>query len=180
MTEVDPRLQPLNQTEHIALGVAGRIPPAFATVADDQDLALAAPVFQAEFGALLPVEHPGRQCTLEHDGAMHLVAQVFDFWVAHGRSLRLSAGAWLSGLGLLFAPALPVDREAGGLQGRAERAGASRQPLAARPVLAVRILFSFAHRAKARRRWREEEIPATVVASPINGQWKADGSRMSA
>ena len=72
MTEVDPRLQPLDQTEHIALGVAGRIPPAFTAVADDQDLALAAAILQAELGALLPVEHPGRQCTLQHDGAMHL------------------------------------------------------------------------------------------------------------
>ncbi len=129
MTEVDPRLQALDEAERIALGVAGRIPPAFTAVADDQDLALSAAILQAELGALLPVEHPGRQCTLEHDGAMHLVAQLFDFRVAHGRSLRLSAGARLSGLGLLFAPALPTDREAGALQGRAERAGAPRRTL---------------------------------------------------
>src|SRR5580700_4160021 len=129
MTEVDPRLQALDETEHIALSVAGRIPPAFTAVADDQDLALSAAILQAELGALLPVEHPGRQRTLEHDGAMHLVAQLFNFRVAHGRSLRLSAGARLSGLGLLFAPALPADREACALQGRAERAGAPRRTL---------------------------------------------------
>src|SRR5580692_9016532 len=49
-----------------------------------------------------------------------------------GRSwslLALGAGAWPSGLGLLFAPALPADREAGALQGRAERAGAPRRTL---------------------------------------------------
>ena len=56
MTEVDPRLQALDQAERIALGVAGRIPPTASAVADDQDLALATPVFQAELGALLPVE----------------------------------------------------------------------------------------------------------------------------
>jgi hypothetical protein len=35
--------------------------------------------------------------------------------------------------------------------------------LSARPVLAVAILFSFAHPAKVRRRWREQEIHAAVV-----------------
>jgi hypothetical protein len=58
MTEVDPWLQPLDQSEHVALGVASRIPPAFATVVDDQDLALATAILQAELGALLPVEFP--------------------------------------------------------------------------------------------------------------------------
>ena len=86
----------------------------------------------------------------------------------------------MSGLGLLFAPALPADREAVALQGRAERAGASRQPLAARPALAVAILFSSAHQAKVRRRWREQEIPAAVAGRPINGRWQADGSGTSA
>jgi hypothetical protein len=86
--------------------------------------------------------------------------------------LRLRAGAWLSGLGLLFAPALPADREAVVLQGRAERAGARDEPLSARPALAVAILFSFAHQAKVRRRWREQEIPAAVVSRlPVEGQW---------
>src|SRR5271157_3634256 len=56
----------------------------------------------------------------------------------------LSAGAGLNGLGLGFAPALPADREAVALQGRAERAGACDAPLAARPAPAVAIPFSFA------------------------------------
>src|ERR1700733_14652050 len=129
MTEVGRRLQPLDQTEDIALGVTRRIPPTASAVADDQDLALSAAILQAELGALLSVELPWRRRALQHDGAMHLVAQFFDFRVAHGRSLRLSAGARLSGLGLLFAPALPVDREAVALQGRAERAGAPRRTL---------------------------------------------------
>src|SRR3984957_17712782 len=176
MAEVGPRLQPLDPTEHIALGVTGRIPPAFAAVADNQDLALAAAILQAELGAFLPVELPWRRRALEHDGAMHLVAQVFDFRVAHGRSLRLGAGAWLSGLGLLLAPALPADREAVTLQVRAERAGARDEPLSARPALAVAILVSFAHQAKVRRRWREQEIGPRSWGRLINGQWKADGS----
>src|SRR5271169_2267439 len=51
----------------------------------------------------------------------------------------LSAGAGLNGLGLVFAPALPADREVIALQGRAERAGACDAPLPARPALAVTI-----------------------------------------
>jgi len=62
----------------------------------------------------------------------------------HVRSLRLSAGAGRNGLGLVFAPALPADREAAALQGRAERAGARDKPLPARPALAVAIPLSFA------------------------------------
>jgi hypothetical protein len=44
-------------------------------------------------------------------------------------------------LSLLRSP--PHDREAVALQGRAERAGACDEPLAARPALAVVIPFSF-------------------------------------
>src|SRR5271166_5305633 len=63
-----------------------------------------------------------------------------------------------SPLPLVFAPALPGDREAVALQGRAERAGACDAPLAARPALAVAIALSFASHAKAHRRRREQEI----------------------
>jgi hypothetical protein len=52
--------------------------------------------------------------------------------------------------------------------------------LSARPALAVAILFSFAHQAKVRRRWREQEIPAALMGRLINGQWKAGGSGTSA
>jgi hypothetical protein len=110
---------------------------------------------------------------------MHLVAQFFDFRVAHGRSLRLSAGARLSGLGFLSAPALPADREAVALQGRANAREPTTNPCR-RGRRSVAILFSFAHQAKVRRRWREQEIPAAVVGWLINGQWKADGSGKSA
>jgi hypothetical protein len=100
-------------------------------MADDQDLALASPVLQAELRALFPVELPGRRRSLQHHGAMHLLAQFLNFGVRSGhiRSSRLGAGAWLSGRGLVFAPALPPDRKAVALQGRAERAGACDEPL---------------------------------------------------
>jgi hypothetical protein len=60
-------------------------------------------------------------------------------------------GVWQE---LFFAPALPADRELAAPQGRA---GASRQPLAARPALTVAIPLSFASHAKAEERWPECE-----------------------
>ena len=62
-----------------------------------------------------------------------------------------------------FAPALPGNREAGALQWRADAREPRDEPLSARPALAVVILVSFAHHAKGRRRWREQEIPTAVV-----------------
>jgi hypothetical protein len=94
--------------------------------------------------------------------------------------LRLSAGARLSGLGLLFAPALPADREAACCKGARNAREPRDEPLSAQPALAVAILFSFAHQAKVRRRWREQEIPAAIMGRLINGQWKAGGSGTSA
>ena|SRR5208337_793758 len=58
---------------------------------------------------------------------------------------------------LVFAPALPADREVVALQGRAERAGACDAPLSARLALAVAIPYSFASHAKAQLRRREQE-----------------------
>src|SRR5271168_3939146 len=82
----------------------------------------------------------------------------------------LSAGAGLNGLGLVFAPALPADREAVALQGRAERAGACDAPLAARPAPAVAIPLSFASQAKAQRRRREQEIGPVSRGSTQSGR----------
>jgi hypothetical protein len=100
-------------------------------MADDEDLAFAPSVFQAEFRALLSIKLPAWRRSLQHHSAMHLLAQFLDFGVlsGHVRSSRLSAGAGLSGRGLVFAPALPPNRETVGLQGRAERAGACDEPL---------------------------------------------------
>ena len=160
VAEAHAWLEPLHQSEDVAFGVAGRIPPSASGMADDQDFAFASPVLQAEFRALLPIQFPRRRGSLQHHGAMHPMAQFLDFRVVSGhvRSSRLSAGAGLNGLGLGFAPALPADREAVALQGRAERAGACDTPLAARPAPAVAIPLSFASHAKAQRRRREQEI----------------------
>jgi hypothetical protein len=131
MSEAKPWLQPLHEAKNVALGIARWIPPTTPSMADDEDLALAPSVFQAEFRALFPVKLPARRCLLQHHSAMHLFAQFLDFGVVsdHIHSSRLSAGAELSGRGLVFAPALPANRETVGLQGRAERAGARDEPL---------------------------------------------------
>ena len=93
MAEVEARLQPLHQAEDVAARFAGRVPPSLPAVADDQDFAFSPPVLQAESGALLPVELPGWWGSLEHDGAMHLVAQFLDLSVVSGhvRSSRHQA-----------------------------------------------------------------------------------------
>src|SRR5271165_4457236 len=177
VAEAHAWLEPLHQSEDVAFGVASRIPPPASGMADDQDFAFASPVLQTEFRALLPIQFPWRRGSLQHHGAMHLVAQFLDFRVVSGhvRSSRSSAGAGLNGLGLVFAPALPADREAVALQGRAERAGACDAPLAARPALAVAIALSFASHAKAQRRRREQEIWPMSRGSTPSGRQRTGG-----
>src|SRR5271166_2411383 len=177
MAEAQAWLEPLHQSEDVAFGVAGRVPPPASGVADDQDFAFGSPVLQAESRALLPIQFPRRRGSLQHHGAMHLVAQFLDFKVVSGhvRSSRLSAGAGLNGLGLAFAPALPGGREAVALQGRAERAGACDAPLSARPALAVAIPLSFASHAKAQRRRREQEIGPMSKGSTPSGRQRTGG-----
>ncbi len=141
MAEGQAGLEPLHQSEYVALGVAGWIPPAASSVANDQDLAFASSVLQAELRALLPIQFPGWRRSLQHDAAMHFVAQFVDFGIVV-RSCPLLAferRSW-AGIPLAFlAPALPANREAVALQGRAVRAGACDTPLSARPTLAVAI-----------------------------------------
>ena len=81
VAECQAWLEPLHQSEDVAFGVAGRIPPPPSGVADDQDFAFASPVLQAESRALLPIQFPRRRGSLQHHGAMHLVAQFLDFRV---------------------------------------------------------------------------------------------------
>jgi len=131
MSEAKPRLEPLHEAKDVALSLARWIPPTAPSMADDEDLALAPSVLEAESRAFLAIKLPARRRLLQHHSAMHLVAQFLDFGVVSGHihSSRLSAGARLSGRGLVFAPALPPNRETVGLQGRAERAGACDEPL---------------------------------------------------
>jgi hypothetical protein len=90
MSEAKPWLEPLHEAKNVPLSVAGWIPPAAPSMADDEDLALAASVFQAEFRAFLPVKLPARRCLLQHHSAMHLLAQFLDLVVvsAHVHSSR--------------------------------------------------------------------------------------------
>ena len=100
-------------------------------------------------------------------------------WKARGDSLSAIGGGAVHvgfraverrsgffGLRLGAAPALPANREAVALQGRAERAGALRQSLAARPALAVALL-SFASQAKAEGRWREGEAESDPAGARL-------------
>jgi hypothetical protein len=75
MAEGQAGLEPLHQSEDVALGITGWIPPAASSVANNQDLAFASSVLQAELRALLPVQFPGWERSLQHDAAMHFVAQ---------------------------------------------------------------------------------------------------------
>ena len=158
MPEAKPWLEPLHEAKNVSFSVAGWIPPATPGMADDQNLALAAPVLQAELRALLPVKLPGRRRSLQHHSAMHLVAQFLDFGVVSGHihSSRLSAGAGLSGRGLLFAPALPPARPSGCKGARNARKPAT-NPCSATGASGSH-LRSFASHASFGQSWREREI----------------------
>src|SRR5271165_4229921 len=64
VAEAQAWLEPLHQSEDVAFGIAGRIPPPASGMADDQDFAFASPVLQAEFRALLPIQFPQRRGSL--------------------------------------------------------------------------------------------------------------------
>src|SRR6185437_11919692 len=51
LAEIEVGIEMLHQIEHVALRRAMRVPPATAVVVDDDDLALAAAVFQGAAGA---------------------------------------------------------------------------------------------------------------------------------
>src|SRR5271165_4532728 len=65
VAEAHAWLEPLHQSEDVAFGVAGRIPPSASGMADDQGFAFASPVLQAEFRALLPIQFPRRRGSLQ-------------------------------------------------------------------------------------------------------------------
>ena len=73
-----------------------------------------------------------RRRSLQHHGAMHLAPQFLDFGVvsSHLRSSRFKRRSWAAWPFRWSSPLpFPADRETVGLQGRAERAGASDAPL---------------------------------------------------
>jgi hypothetical protein len=122
----------LHQIEHIALGGAQRIPPAVSVVVDDQDLALAAAVFQGATGAFPAIEPPADGLALEQRGAAGLTVEQVELGVTDSHALFLLWG--------LVAPALchrsPLafgDREAAAAQGRSRHGrgrGTPRDPCA--------------------------------------------------
>ena len=114
------------------LAVAQRIPPAATVMVDDDDLALAAAVFQAAAGAFRAVEPPYRRQPLQQRRAAHTGLQPFDFRVlpTH-RSVLLSGSAGRGAASyVLFLFYTAVDdsgnREAGAGQGRAQHGSAQR------------------------------------------------------
>jgi hypothetical protein len=131
MSEAKPWLQPLHEAKDVSFSVARWIPPTAPSMADDEDLALARLYFRLSFVLSFrsSFQHGGvcssttAQCTLARNSSISGVVS------DHIHSSRLSEGAGLSGRGLVFAPALPPNRETVGLQGRAERAEACDEPL---------------------------------------------------
>ena len=65
----------LHEAEHVALGVAVRVPPSCPAMRDDDDLARRATVFEAALGAFLAIEKPWRRRLLEHGRAIDAGAQ---------------------------------------------------------------------------------------------------------
>ena len=132
--KVQRRVEVLGQAEHVALGVAARVPPALAVVVDDDDLAGAATVLQVVAAAspliqLVAATHP-----LQQGGAVHPRLQLLDLRIvlAHCSALP-SRDALVGPVGafpLPFSPPRLPRRSAG----RARRKGAKR---AARPVPCV-------------------------------------------
>ena len=113
----------LDEVEHVALGVAGRVPPAVAVMVDDDDLAGSTPILQGPFRALTRIEFPATHHSLEDGRAVHGLAEQLQLRIGGCRH-RVSPG--LAGTaGGAPCPALSIsgisptgDREAGGVQGR--------------------------------------------------------------
>ncbi len=71
LTEVELRLEALDEGEHSHLRRAPGIPPTTVLVCDEDDLPFAPSILQAVAGAFPPVELPGRRQLLQQDGATH-------------------------------------------------------------------------------------------------------------
>ena len=110
----------LHQIKHIALGGTLRVPPAMPVAVDNQDLALAAVVFQGVASALPVVEPPAGRPTLQQRGATDLTAEQNSSSSASlVRMVCLSCGEGDTGfpsIGHLW-PSRSGDREAAVAQG---------------------------------------------------------------
>jgi hypothetical protein len=61
LPEIETGGEVLDEVKDIAFRIALRIPPSFALMADDQDLAFFPPIFKAMMGAFLSIEPPWRR-----------------------------------------------------------------------------------------------------------------------
>jgi hypothetical protein len=66
-----------DEGENIALAVAERVAPTATAMVDDDDLALAAPIFEASAGTLSTVELPNWRQPFQQHGAAHCGLQPF-------------------------------------------------------------------------------------------------------
>ena len=86
----------LDEVEDVALRLAERVPPAAAVVADDQDLAFSAAIFQRTPRALSDVELPAADHALENRGEFTLLATT---GVRRRRTWRGAPGVGAGGSG---------------------------------------------------------------------------------
>ena len=131
-SKVQRLIEVLNQVEHIALGAAGWVPPSMAVMVDDDDLALAAAVFQGALGAFSNVQLPAADHAFQHGGAVHALPEHVQLRV-RGLWHRGSPGlTGRTGRGPCPALSMPgicrtAGREAGGGQGRSRQSRAARR-----------------------------------------------------
>ena len=151
----------LHQIEHIALGGAQRIPPAVSVVVDDQDLALAAAVFQGATGAFPAIEPPAGGPALQQRGAADLTAKQVELGVTDSHGLFLLWGLVAPALCHRSPLAFGVRRPRSGCGARAEPAWPGARHTA-RPL-----------RRGRRKRYRPLLLrllhPASVTALRANG-----------
>ena len=143
LAEVEAGVQVLDEVEHIALGVAGRVPPAVAVMVDDDDLAGSTAIFQGPFRALTHIQFPAAHHSFEDSRAVHGLAEQLQLRIGGCRH-RVSPG--LAGTaGGASCPALsisgisrrPATAKPEGCKGAASCGGCAAASLAARPAQAV-------------------------------------------
>src|SRR5208282_4807085 len=78
LAEVETRLEMLDGSEDVALGVTVRVPPPCPATRDNDDLASRAAVFEAALRAFLAIEKPWGRRLLEHGRAVDAGAQLLN------------------------------------------------------------------------------------------------------
>src|SRR5208337_973008 len=96
LPEIETGRELLDEVKNIAFGIAPRVPPSSALVADDQDLAVFPPIFKAVRRALPSIKPPWRRQAFQQGGAIHRRAQLLYFWVmrSHHFGSRSGFAGW--------------------------------------------------------------------------------------